>query len=206
MSLAPGAEAAVALDARGAVLGAHGVEVPDERDCAGRGPRVTRHDDRVAVAADRRGERRASPRRASTASQSARSSPMGDGIAQSQSSVSSRRRRSSARSARHTGTPKSRSAALRLTLRSVLARSLADDERARDAELAGGELLRAHAGDDDAARRARGRGARRARGPVTSRIAVDDVSTTPAPITASRSTSTPSTTTTREPTKRRPRR
>jgi hypothetical protein len=36
--------------------------------------------------------------------------------------------------------------------------------------------------------------------PVTSRIAVDEVSTTPAPITASSSTTTPSTTIAREPT------
>ena len=88
MSLAPAPKQRSPSMRAGPVLGAHGVEVPDERDVrAPPVPRVTRHDDRVAVAADRRRRAAALPRRSSTASQSARSSPMGDGIAQSQRSV-----------------------------------------------------------------------------------------------------------------------
>ena len=112
-----GAEAAVALDARGAVLGAHGVEVAGERDARAAVPRVSGHDDGVAVAADggARGQR------ARGALDRVAEGPLladGRGDRRRARGASSR---SSALDVAHTGTPKSRSAALRLTFRSVLA-------------------------------------------------------------------------------------
>ena len=61
----------------------------------------------------------------------------------------------------------------------------AEDERARDAELARGKLLVTRPRDDDAARRDAAP-VLDDLGPLTSRMAVDEVRTTPAPMTASR--------------------
>src|ERR1700689_3125430 len=85
--------------------------------------------------------------RASTASQMARSSPIGDSIEQSHRSVSSSVTR---RSYGH-GEVAERVGEAHLAVGGLA--SLADDERARNAVLACRELLRADAGDHHAARR-----------------------------------------------------
>ena len=165
MSAAPAPKIRSPSIARRSVLGAHRVEVPDERDVRppARVAAHERHDDRVAVATDRRRERQARE-------------PLRDGVAERLLLADRRRDRAEPEqrllerdrrrrrvverlrrsTSRHLGSHRDREVAERVVEADLAigARgALADDERAGHAELAGGELLRARAGDDDRARR-----------------------------------------------------
>ena len=123
---------------------------PASATCGPAGAARQRHDERVAVAADRRAPARSVREPlAATASQSACSSPIGDGIA----AEPEQRLGERASGALTPRTPKSRSAALRRRLLVGALLALADDERARHADSPAGNCFGAHAGDHHAARR-----------------------------------------------------